>query len=157
MQVKKKQVKNIKKLFRSLEILFRSLKILFRSFEIISFPQNIISFRNNISLPRNNLAGTKPLICHLIYWDMKTISDVAVILRADFHLRVLQWRPGFNTKIANTENKYFVQNHKLLNVLPMWSSWNSAAESHDQAQCISARFELKKLFSLMPQLHFLRL
>ena len=79
-------------LFRSLEMLFRSLEILFRL---------------------NNLAGTEPLICHLIYWNMKTISKVAVILRApeprlDFHLRVLRWRPGFNIQIANTETKYFV-------------------------------------------------
>ena len=49
---------------------------------IISFPRNIISFpRNNSSLVRNNIAGTEPLICHLIYWDMETISEVAVILR----------------------------------------------------------------------------
>ena len=73
---------------------------------IISFPRNIISFPRNIipsksfrfleiiSFPWNNLAGTEPLICHLIYWDMKTISEVAVIKeplarpRAQFHRAV---------------------------------------------------------------------
>ena len=39
----------------------------------ISFPQNIIPF------PRNHSAGTEPLICHLIYWNMKTIFEVAVL------------------------------------------------------------------------------
>ena len=79
----KKQVKNNLK-----NISFPQNNISFHQ-NIISFPQNIISFPQNIIrslemilLPRNNLAGTEPLICHLIYWDMKTISEIAVKLRA---------------------------------------------------------------------------